>query len=109
MARDDELIAVMRQFEHGTRQFAAALLPALQRAGAAMQACYDTVYPRLRAAYTAAGEPYGPDDAAMYRWLREVGAAVRAVEGAEQERVWQLGLARIRDASRRPSGGTDGA
>ena len=32
---------------------------------------YDHLYVQLRAQYEAAGEPYGHDETAMRRWLRE--------------------------------------
>jgi hypothetical protein len=34
-----------------------------------LQEAYDLIYVQLRARYEAAGEPYGPSEEAMWRWL----------------------------------------
>ena len=57
------------------RRFRAALAAAeaapSEASVAALRAAALPLMNQLRAAYTAAGSPYGDDPAGLYRWLRE--------------------------------------
>lgn len=90
----DELGAALRRF---SETLADTMSPAVQDFGQAVVDAWAVIYPQLRAAYAAAGEPYGPEDEGMWRWLDEAAAQIRARYEAEQERVWQVGLARLRE------------
>jgi hypothetical protein len=52
----------------------------------------------LRELYDAAGQPYGPDDAAMWRWWHEIAPMIREAREREAEAAWQRGLAYLREA-----------
>jgi hypothetical protein len=77
-----------------------AMLPAIRQlvaeAGVVEALVRPLVYPRLRATYEAAGSPYGPAEDAMWRWWRDVAAAVREAAQEQGERAWETGLTELR-------------
>lgn len=76
--------------------FGGALAPGGPSSVELLDAFYALVYPRLLRAYQAAGYPCGPDEEAMWQWLRQQAAIAAEAERVEFERAWQRGLAALR-------------
>jgi hypothetical protein len=90
--------------------FGAALAPGGPPSAEMLDAFYELVYPRLLRAYQTAGYPCGPDEEAMWLWLRQQAAIAAEAERVELERAWQRGLTALRrEIEARRAAGTAGA
>jgi hypothetical protein len=77
-------------------EFGAGLQPGQRQDAATLDQIARLIYPRLRAAYQAAGYPCGPDEDGLWLWLRQQGAIAAEAELVERERAWQRALEVLR-------------
>jgi hypothetical protein len=77
-------------------EFGVGLQPGQRQSAIVLNEIIGLVYPRLRAAYQAAGYPCGPDEHGLWLWLRQQGAIAAEAERVERERAWQRALEVLR-------------
>jgi hypothetical protein len=86
----------MAQVREALIEFGAGLQPGQRQDTATLDQIVGLIYPRLRAAYQAAGYPCGPDEDGLWLWLRQLGAIAAEAERVERERAWQRALEVLR-------------
>lgn len=76
-------------------EFGATLAPGNHETAEVVDRFVAEVFPKLEAAYRAAGSPCGPDEEGLWCWLRQQAAIAAEAERVARERAWQRGLAEL--------------
>jgi murein endopeptidase len=73
---DEEIRQTFAQMAAGMQQVAASMAESMKRVTDTLRDAADTLAASftayVRGCYEGAGAPYGPDDAAMWRWWQEI-------------------------------------
>lgn len=88
---------ILKKINDLTIEFSNTIVPALQRFGDEMDACYKAIYPLLRKEYESAGCPLGSDDDAMWKWFRARTKATESSGAAGAEDMLTKEMLKLRE------------
>lgn len=81
---------------------AGAAAPVFLDGGQAVVAAWRRSEPQVRAAYMAAGAPFGPTDEGLWRWLRDGAVIDRLRAEPDLTATWQQVRERLNEHTSRP-------